>query len=48
MLKEQKESTSDVIWLFGVPFQFDIFTTAINCILIFDIWREERQSDIVH
>jgi hypothetical protein len=29
MLKEQMESTSDVIWQFGVPFQFD-FTTAID------------------
>jgi hypothetical protein len=32
MLKEQMESTSDVTWQFGVPFKFDIFTTAIDCV----------------
>jgi hypothetical protein len=32
MLKEQMESTSDVMWQFGVPFQFYIFTTAIDCV----------------
>lgn len=32
MVKELMESTFDVIWQFGVPFQFDIFTIAVGCV----------------
>jgi hypothetical protein len=37
------ESTSDVMWQFGVPFQFYIFTTAIDCVWLLTCRGEERQ-----